>query len=59
MEFSTAILEGLVVQEDDVRFWELFPCLLRNADVVVLMQRGTDQPNFVTVYDSHQLLAGL
>ena len=37
LKFPAAIFEGFIVKENNVRFGELFPCLLRDTNVVVLV----------------------
>ena len=37
LKFPTAVFKSFIVKENNVRFGELFPCLLRDANVVVLV----------------------
>lgn len=56
LQFSTAVLEGFVVQENDVGLGKLLPRLLGDADVDVLVQGGVDEAYLVVVDDLDQLV---
>jgi hypothetical protein len=38
LQFAAAILEGLIMQKDDIRSGKLLPGFLRNPDIDILMQ---------------------
>ena len=56
LKLSTAVLEGLVVQKYDVGLGKFFSGFFRYANIVIFMQRGSNQSNLVTIYNLHQLL---
>lgn len=51
LQLPTAILEGLIVQENDVGLGKLLPCLLGDANVDVLVQGGVDESYLIVVDD--------
>ena len=46
------------MEEDDVGFRKLLAGLLRNTDVVVLVEGSTNQSDLVVADDLHELFAG-
>lgn len=46
------------MQENDVGTRELLPCFLGNSNIVVLVQRRTNQPDLITGNHSLQLVFG-
>lgn len=56
LQLSTAILEGFIVQENDIGLGKLLPRFLGDADIDVLMQGGVDEPYLIVVDDLDEFI---
>ena len=51
LQFSAAVLESFIMEEDDIRFGEFLACLFGDADVDVLVEGGIDEAYIVVADD--------
>jgi hypothetical protein len=51
LQFSAAILEGFIMEEDDIRFGEFLAGLFGDAYVYVLVEGGIDESYIVVADD--------
>ena len=49
MQFAATVFKGLVVEENDVRFGELFPCFFWNSNIQVFMERRVHKSDLVVI----------